>query len=273
MGAKKDRGKKRKESLENRAISKIKAMTPNYIIDNQDTLDFHELCKIYPFSESLAYLLKNKIDWNMLYIYNSEITDKLFFYNNEGYLDWKLISAHKNLSETAILRCPDRLDWSVVCKNSILKESLLEQVYKYLDIGVISQYQHLSESFIENHFEDFKLFMEDICDNQKLSENFILRHKDTVDWRAISRSQKLSESFMEEMKDYIDWSWACMSQKMTAGFIENNIDRVNLFCLVKRGAYIPKSIQRTPQYEICRMYITKGYDIFDVENILKVEAG
>ena len=80
---------------------------------------------------------------------------------------------------------------------------------------------------------------------------------------------------MTEMSDYIDWAWASLNQKMTANFIETNIDKVNLYCLIRKGAYIPKSVQRTPQYEICRLYIKKGYDIFDVnmEDIFKTEAG
>ena len=273
MGAKKDRGKKRKESLESRAANKIKTLSPNYIIENQDSLDFTELCKIYPFTESLAYILKHKVDWNILYIYNTVILDKYFFYNNEGYLDWERISAFKNLPDNALIRCPDRLNWSMICKNSIIKESTMEILYQYLDKGEIAVHQHLSEKFIEEHLKDLKCYMEEICDNQKLSEDFIRKYKDIVDWRAVSRSQKLSEAFMEEMKDYLDWSWACMCQKMTASFIEDNMDRINLYCLIIRGAYIPKSVQRTPQYEVSKLYIQKGYTIFDVENILKEEAG
>ena len=186
MGAKKQRGKKRKESLEMRAASKIKLLTPNYIIENQDTLDFQELCKLYPFTESLAYILRSKIDWNMLYIYNTEITDKLFFYNNEGRLDWEKVSNHKNLTEVALKRCPDRLNWTAVCKNSIINEDLLEELYQYLDLGEVVVHQKLSEKFIVNHMKDLKIFMEDICDSQKLTESFIREYKDIVDWRAVS---------------------------------------------------------------------------------------
>ena len=267
MGAKKgQRSKTRKENRENKITAMIKRMTPEYIIDNKDTLDFHELCKIYPFDENLAFILRYKIDWNTLYIYN-QVIDKLFFYNNEGFLNWERISMHKNLPVTALKRCPDRLNWTEVCKNTQMNEPTLELFWEFLDYEQVAMNQKLSNGFIEKHLDQLKLFMEDICDNQQLSIDFIREHKDIVDWRAISRSQKLSESFMLEMKDYIDWTWASYKQKMSAGFIENHMDLINLYCLIKRDAYIPKAVQRTQQYEIAKLYVSKGYDIFDIEDI------
>lgn len=260
----------RKETRENKIAAMIKRMTPEYILDNKDVLDFHELCKIYPFEEGLAYILRYKIDWNTLYIYNRNI-DKLFFYNNEGFLNWERISTHKNLPATALMKCPDRLDWTQVCRNSQMTEATLEEMYEYLDYGEVAVYQNLSVSFIERHLQDFKLFMEDICDHQILSQDFMRDHKDILDWSAISRSQRLSEAFMDEMKDYIDWTWASYKQKMTAYFIENHMDYINLYCLLKREAYIPKAIQRTQQYEIAKLYMNKGYEIFDVEDITQKE--
>ena len=270
----KSRTRSRKETRENKIANMIKTMTPEYIIDNKDTLDFHELCKIYPFSEGLAFTLRYKIDWNTLYIYNQTI-DKMFFYNNEGFLNWERISAHKNLPSIALKRCPDRLDWSQVCRNSQMSEDLMEILYEYLDYEAICEYQNLSVRFIEDHLNDLKLYMTTICDNQVLSQDFMREYKDIVDWSAISRSQRLSESFMEEMKDYIDWTWASYKQKMSAHFIETHLDDINLYCLMKKDAYIPKAVQRTPLYEICKLYMTKGYDIFDVEDITtkELEAG
>ena len=265
------KAQKEQKAKEEKMASIISHFTPDYIISNKDNLDFRELCKIYPFDEKLAYILRYKVDWTSLYIYNAQI-DRMFYYNNEGFIDWEKISAHEDLPVSALRKCPDRLNWSLVCKNTQMTENTLETFYKYLDLDKVSEYQNLTVRFIENHLSDFKPCITSICDHQTLSMSFMREYADILDWSAISRSQLLSEAFMTEMSDYIDWTWACAKQKMSAKFIETNIDKINLYCLIKRDAYIPKSIQRTPFYEVCKLYMKKGYDLFNVENII-AEAG
>lgn len=252
MGKRTSKIKSKKETRKKRMVE-IKQLNPKYIMENKDTLDFDKLYKTYPFDENLVISLKDKIDWNILFIYNKNI-DRLFFYNNEEFLNWDKISMHKNLPATALEKCPDRLNWTLVCRYSQMDENILEAFYKYLDFEEISINQTLSPEFISKHINDFKLYMEEIGDNQRLTEDFMREYKDIVDWRAISRSQKLSESFLDEMKDYVDWTWVSYKQKLSSRFIETHMDYVNFYSLIKRDAYIPKAIQRTSFYEICKLY-------------------
>lgn len=271
MGAKRGtRSKAKRGTKESKLASKNKHLSPKYILENKDSLDFSELCKVYPFYEPLANLLKDKLDWNVLYISN-DVLDKIFFYNNENYINWKKISSYKNIPERALYKCPDRLIWSSVCKNTKMSEETLENLYKYLDINMICVKQKLTMEFIERHFCDLKPFVTEICDNQKLTEDFMRKYKDDLDWSAISRSQKLTEDFMNEMSDYIDWTWASCKQKMNSAFIEKNIDKVNLYCLIKRDVYIPKSIKKTSLYEVSNLYTKKKH--IDFDQMIKEEAG
>ena len=62
----------------------------------------------------------------------------------------------------------------------------------------ISYCQVLSEEFIEKHSD--KLDWRDISWSQKLSEKFIEKHSNKIDWKEISEYQNLSEEFIKEMK-------------------------------------------------------------------------
>ena len=62
--------------------------------------------------------------------------------------------------------------------------------------------------------------------NQALSEPFIEKYKDKVDWTYISMYQKLSESFIEKYKDKVDWTYISIYQKLSEEFIEKYQNKV-----------------------------------------------
>ena len=70
---------------------------------------------------------------------------------------------------------------------------------------ISTQYQKLSEPFIRKFKNRVNWEYISIC--QKLSENFIREFKGRVDWFWILRYQTLSEDFIRELKDDIPWSW------------------------------------------------------------------
>ena len=61
-----------------------------------------------------------------------------------------------------------------------------------------------------------------------ISEEFIERHADRVDWEYISQYQKLSEEFIERNADRVAWYYISQYQKLSEEFIERNSDRVSL---------------------------------------------
>jgi len=62
-------------------------------------------------------------------------------------------------------------------------------------------------------FNDYKSYLE------PLSEEFIERNKDLVDWRCIRAYQKLSEEFIERNKDLVDWWCISGCQKLSEEFL------------------------------------------------------
>ena len=85
----------------------------------------------------------------------------------------------------------------------------------------------LSEEFIDrfNDKVDWRL----ISRNQALSEPFIEKYNDKVDWRLISRNQALSEPFIEKYKDKVVWSSISRNQALSEPFIEKYKDKVDWY--------------------------------------------
>jgi len=90
----------------------------------------------------------------------------------------------------------------------------------------MSQYQKLSEKFIEK-FQD-KINWMWISIKQKLSEEFIEKYKDKVDWYEISRYQKLSEELVIKFKQHIDIDYLLKENMITQDFYNDLIRPVYL---------------------------------------------
>ena len=95
-----------------------------------------------------------------------------------------------------------------------------------VDLICLIREESLSEEFIE-HFSDNRMFLDLMVQFQKLSEEFIIRHKDIISWRAVSCCQMLSEKFIEEFSDKLDWNNISENQVLSEEFIEKHLHRVN----------------------------------------------
>ena len=112
----------------------------------------------------------------------------------------------------------------------------------------------MSEEFIEK-FSD-KLNWPDISAYQELSEEFIERNKDKVDWNNISTYQKLSEDFIERNADRVNWQLISKYQFLTEDFIARNRDRLDTDLLADNWMYCSAqekkaAIMESGLYECC----------------------
>lgn len=108
------------------------------------------------------------------------------------------------------------------------------------DLDNIVTKQQLTETFIERHSED--LDWELISQYQTLSEDFIAKHKIDVYWCKICMYQKLSEKFIEEYSDYVDWSEVSYRQKLSEKFIHQHQEKINFSLLIINEKMHPKFI-------------------------------
>jgi hypothetical protein len=102
----------------------------------------------------------------------------------------------------------------------------------------------LSEEFMEKNSDNLDWF--DISRYQKLSEEFIERHSDKLNWFDISICQKLSEEFIEKYSDKVDWDWISTYQKLSKEFMEKFSDKFST-------NYISHTIHydESKRYNIC----------------------
>lgn len=82
----------------------------------------------------------------------------------------------------------------------------------------ISQYHLLSEEYIKK-FQNKVNFWR-ISQYQKLSEEFIVEFHDRVNWTCISQYQKLSEEFINKFQDKVNWIRISQYQKLSEKFIK-----------------------------------------------------
>ena len=106
-------------------------------------------------------------------------------------------------------------------------EEFIEDHLKELDKGCcwgeVAAFQRLSEEFIDRYADrlDWSLLFQ----FQKLSEEFLERNVDRLCWAVLCADQDLSEAFMDKHADKLDWVVVSRYQKMSDEFIEKHRDR------------------------------------------------
>jgi hypothetical protein len=90
---------------------------------------------------------------------------------------------------------------------------------------IVPNSQNLSESFIERWSD--KLDWNYVCTYQRLSENFIEKMKSRVKWYYISENQELSEEFIDRWQNFVIWSCISSYQKLSIDFLEKFQDKIN----------------------------------------------
>lgn len=75
----------------------------------------------------------------------------------------------------------------------------------------------LTEDYIRKNAD--KLNWDLISQYQNLSEDFIREFRSELDWFFISRNQKLSESFIREFQNRVSWSGISEHQTLSEDFI------------------------------------------------------
>jgi len=161
--------------------------------------------------------------------------------------DYKNGKILKNGVETTL----EEPNWEEICAKAILTEPFIEKFKNEVNWTCVSVSQKLSEPFIEKFRSKINWWVkmrigEDVYDyisnkitkngmwvsgkevdwedinsgNSILSEQFIERFQDKLDWGTVSRYQKLSEPLIERVKDKVDWEYISIFQKLSEPFIE-----------------------------------------------------
>lgn len=137
-------------------------------------------------------------------------------------ISFEVICDYTKFSEKSIRKIMYQpyFNWRVISETQNLSESFIEEFKKDVCWPFISHYQSLSEEFIEKWANKLIYENSKIWTHQKLSEAFLNRHIEAIDWTAISFSQKLSETFIDAHADKLNWLAISENQDISEDFIE-----------------------------------------------------
>ena len=112
----------------------------------------------------------------------------------------------------------------------------------------------LSEEFIEKYQD--KVNWNNISQFQSLSEEFMEKRFDKLNSKLISEYQVLSESFIERHKNDLDWNNVSINQILSEPFIEKNDYLVNFYYISKFQVLSESFIERY-SFKLDWFYVAK----------------
>jgi hypothetical protein len=148
----------------------------DYIINNQNKIDWFEYVDEYQLSDNILRMFSNKIDWEQA-------------------------SVRQQLSPYIIREFANRLDWEAISQYQKLNDDIIREFQDRLNWEAISKYQKLSPEIIQE-FSD-RLNWYTVAIYQKLNEDIIRQFQDKLDWNYVSR-QKISFDFVKEFQDKLN---------------------------------------------------------------------
>lgn len=209
-------------------------------------------------NSALEELLINSIDWD-----NISKKDNLsynFIIKYKKYINWYSIINNRHYNEKIIARCIDCIPLCTLITSRKLSEEFIEKYIVTTDKHWegISCYQILSESFMDKYKD--KLNWDMMIVSQAMSEEFIISHIDYINWKLLStyKRKQLSVDFLLKYQDKLDWNEiSALSSYFTDETLYKIGDLINWNVYNYRHPYIKE--------KIIEKYIQK----FDIEILLE----
>ncbi len=189
--------------------------------DNEDVWKRNLSSKQYSLTE--IEQLKEEIDWRWVSLYQTLTKEFIIKYKSRIHFDY--LSENKHLTPDVINEFIDELDLIEVLKNvnndfKFTPESIFK-LPSYKICRILTKYR-LDDDTIDTIVENY-LFSscctDEISKYQTLSESFMKKHLNKLNWNHISRYQKLSLSFIEANPKLIRWDELSYNKNLTADVV------------------------------------------------------
>jgi len=254
------------------------------MIEEYNELDFYFLLRNQDLSMEFINKYQDKIInedmWDTLE--ENQVLSEEFIDNNQDKLNWTNLSVWQKLSEEFIEKHIDLINWEEISINQKLSEGFIKKHYKNLDIGLIILYQDIDEKLINKYIKDSnKNIIGSLIGNKILTEEFMEKHKDDLDWYQVSITQNLSEEFIIKYMEYFSYKTISIYQKLSEEFIEKYIDELDIDLLSLNQdlseRFIEKNISKInfKKYSLNKYLNLKYFDRLDkkmlLDNILDME--
>jgi len=141
--------------------------------------------------------------------------DVKFLIINEEYIDWEKLSSIKEreFSVAEIKLFGNKIAWHIYAYNHVLNQKQLNMAEKY--------------------FKNDNIY--EILSNQELSEKFLRKNAEKVNWQKVFSNSKLSEDFIFEMINY----WIIENQySIKQALLNNDSFNVNSSNYEKLALYL-----------------------------------
>lgn len=206
---------------ENLCNSERENLTMDFIETFADKVNWRLVTRYCKLSEDFMRKYEDKVDWVEVSSYET-LSDK-FVDDFADRFNWSDLSQHLAMSKKMILKYIERMDWDrAPFYQKKIDEDVVEAVLasnKKDELNwhglMCRAWYHWSEEFLEKHDEDLKKAdkWDLACYYQKLSEPFLEKYGDRMNWNYISQRQELSKEFMLKHKDKLNFTWLKKHQK------------------------------------------------------------
>jgi hypothetical protein len=198
-----------------------------------------------------------EVDWKRLLSSGQHFTDD-DIHQHRSVIDWKQwAQLYTGITKEMIIKYRSRIDMSELSCNPNLNEDTIREFIRDLHLGSIVKYIKISyelahiillDDTLCSHARSYLLlqyqfsesaleklmscqytkvyYIDRICQYQALSESFMLKNKNRLDWNIISQYQKLTLAFIEQNPSLIKWDRLSYNKQLTLSIVENYRDRL-----------------------------------------------
>lgn len=222
-------------------------------------LDWHILTRYANFTEDTIRKFADKVDWTEVSRY-AHLSDK-FIEEFKDKLNWEELTQHHKFSKDMLLKYMEQIDWDrAPTYQHEIDEEVIEAVmsspkkdqFNWHGALVITP---MSETFLEKYAVKANKW-EIVSYYQDLSEKFMEKFADKLNWNYISQKQHLSREFMIKHYDKLNPLWLKQYQKNWDDDIEKEY---NFFKTMNNPNFLT---------ELKAVFTKYGYD-YNIFNAMK----
>lgn len=205
---------------------------PDYVIEwIEDRQILEYMCIYQTFSENTIRKVFDKINWQLLLLYQKKIPLDLINYIVETYdlsfENWNLIWLNENLDLNFITRYIDNVRWHIISSNKeIISLSLIEKYGDRLILHEITKHG-INERIIAHYLSKMDMICwTNVSQFTKLSMEFIKTHIDKLNLQFILNYQEIDEEFLESLIEKLSdfektmfFQSVALNQKLSYNFI------------------------------------------------------
>ena len=185
--------------------------------------------KNYPLTDIENY--KNVIDWNKVWKYQRLTKNFLIKYRSR--INYEQLSMNPYLTPDIITEFMDGFMANVSIRYEILHRILQNpqaspetiaavlsnSKYSYEMISILEKYKFAPEVMDLLRIERYWAFKDVLAQYHNLTPEFMIKHKNALNWDLICRYQRLTIAFIESNKTLIQWKELAYNKHLTRDII------------------------------------------------------